>query len=135
MRGLTGRDEAGGRDAVAGRLSLGRLAGRSAGRLGAVLFSFGRAAEDVPRDASVRVLFRVDAAWPRLDSVDRGFAARDSAGREFAVRELVGLEFEFAAREFAAPGFADRALAAPEVRFWLPERLATASLGEIFGGW
>ena len=126
MRGLTGRDEAGGRDAVAGRLSLGRLAGR----LGAVLFWFGRAAEDVSRDVSVRVLFRVDAAWPRLDSVDRGFAARDSAGREFAERELVGLEFEF-----AAPGFADRALAAPEVRFWLPERLATASLGEIFGGW
>jgi hypothetical protein len=84
----------------------------------------------VPRDASVRVLFRVDAAWPRLDSVDRGFAARDSAGREFAERELVGLEFEF-----VALGFADRALAAPEVRFWLPERLATASLGEIFGGW
>lgn len=130
MRGLTGRDEAGGRDAVAGRLSLGRLAGRSAGRLGAVLFSFGRAAEDVPRDASVRVLFRVGAACPRLDSVDRGFAARDSAGREFAERELVGLEFEF-----AAPGFADRALAAPEVRFWLPERLATASLGVSFGGW
>ena len=76
---------------------------------------------------SVRVLFRVDAAWPRLDSVDRGFAARDSAGREFAERELVGLEFEFAAREFAAPGFADRALAAPEVRFWLPERLDSSS--------
>ena len=74
------------------------------------MFSFGRAAEGVPRDVSGRVLLRLGAGWLRLGCAAREVVGREVAGREVVVREL--------GREL--PG----ALAAPVVRFSAPERLA-----------